>query len=464
MGRLLADYVYRRGWVLLVGIVWFYVVGLGVVMSAIMELDKVIKTYDFIWMLFLPGFLAGARTFSTDLRRGYGRVIRTLPVSARQLAGASWVVSVVLLPVIAALALTGAILTFRVTDPSTPWPVSLGSAPLALLLGIGPAGTWYLLNVLTNMDSKKDTWREALRQLYTVGLVVLLIIMLARGPRFYNGWVDHEGGELLILALGLCAATVSLVISPYLLNRRILGRLHAGAGREAKSARVPQLFPSRGLSVAAPWLRPFAFCLACTLVAVLFLAPSPASAPSERTWYSGSLMLGLLSLYMFAGLHVFGRQMASLRVFRSLPLSSTRLATCLLGFPAMPYAACCLIVLPLLIILWKEGFPVFVALLALSCGLVSLGCGLLFRFGAPSTALLIVGGFILFIVVPFLIWNFRPVSPGIVDFFLDTIFTFQTALLFGSLLIVLGYLLIRQGIAASSRPYRSAPLSSEGER
>lgn len=491
MGRLLADYIHRNAGRLVGAFVLFYFFGL----NTNLNLGKFSEGYSFYgnpglsYVFFLGLTLAGAWTFAHDLRRGYGRVIRTLPVGARQLAGASWVVSVALLPAIAAAALAGAILSVMPFGPSY-WPMSLSSAPQALLEGVALAGTFYLLIVLTNADSKKDSWSEALRWVYIFGLIFLLAWMAGHGPRFYNRWGSREGGKLLILGLGLCAAALSLVSSPHLLDRRISARSHGAGGRAAKSSRAPGVFPSRGLSMAAPWLRPFVYSLAGALLLLLLMAWSGGNntgLPADRGKLTPLLLFGegrsaggllpvfvmdydvifsLIIIYMVVGVQAFKRHLASLRAYRCLPLSAARLAAYLVRSIAMPYVAGAVVVLALPLVLRSRGSLNCVSALAFAIGLASLACGLRIRFGVSFSVFL----------VPLLVaWIFSSAfsshmaGPPSARYFVPAVLLpsgienpiFDTIL---ALLIGLGYLLIRQGIAVSSRPYRAADASTEGER
>lgn len=451
MKRLILDYLKRNKWIILF-------IGLYVVMTlASIFFDseesrehrsEIFSTMFLFAMFFGTMILSGSRR-----TLGFDRAVRVLPLSSRQVGVGIWVCDVLSAPLAATATITLLFcIGFALGTVSGDYFQSL---PLILVWGLMLGAVFLDLNVRGRP--------QGLAWLLLILDIGFLALAYKYAPPILDGWAAFETHDVLILSLGgvLAGASFYRAFRSY----GALERRRASPARKlGKDAPAPAL-PSRRIGVLMPWLRTVAYSL-IGLVLMLVLGAGylmiagrawPTMAYfSEQPFAPKYAFLSALFSWNF-GLFNFASWMPAFRALRSLPRSTNRLAFMQMGFTTTASIPVFLVALGPVIVYQREGILAMASIFLVVVGVGSSLCALAMSLGAHSNSLRsgAMGGSLA--VLGF----FLARSPrDAIDFNAPAI----SATLLVSALVLLGasFLLLRQAISASSRPYRTTGLLRGG--
>lgn len=443
MKRLILDYLKRNKWYIILFVVYF----LGAYCRTRLvegDMDGRSRPRTRNSFPFLSAIIFSSLIMIQDLTRGRERILRTLPVSARRLGIALWLERVALGPVVAAFLIAASLTVHIVLGEVS--VVDLVLVPLALAWGLSIAGTQILCLM-------RFHW--TLVPLY-VGLAA---VGVSYGPPIQAPWAGLEVQHALTLSLGLTLAGFSFFFA--LRSRVVFGeyqpRSVATPRPEARDAEI--VLPPRRVGMAMPWLRVFRISWVVLFVVFILIAFFvPRDMASGVLAFFGEqpfdvrygIFAFLLSIIFAAISYIFWA--FPRRAFRSLPLSTSRLAFILMGFPLVACLPLFVVTLTPVIVFQTEG-----ALLMTMILLAGVGCGVGFRFSISPP--LFMGGVVMIAGqtgVFFLIGTLTAYKIRELD--LNTAPVFASLFLATVILMSAAFFLFRKGIASSSKPYRPVGL------
>ena len=465
MQRLLIDHLKRKKW---------YILGFGGYFLTtycflfLMARDRV-RGGD-LWMLnamFLGVVLFGSIIQAADMRLSVSRIARTLPLSAREVAVASW------LTFVAPGSLTVAIVLALTLCVSFSFGKTSGAdfqlVPLALAWSAATFGTFYLCLCLMRF--------RRLFILLSFGLAALAVFY---GPPIRLPWTLLQVPHVLTLLLGLTLSGVAFLLAslgrnlmigpPQLSMSQLRGARLNGAG----GGSMPPVLPSRRVGMARPWLQAFGSSCLGVLVVILLLVGTEwrfgwlsrrAVFLSERELaVRYGIIVTLLSVFFASP--AYASWILSLRAFRALPVSTSRLALLLMGFPVVGWLPFLLVALPFVIIFRAEGTVLMLLVLLIGVGCASLFCALGFRLSIPPQLFGIVSNAVPF--TTFMFWvvggarSNLPSTPRVNIEIGETTILIKASLFLAALVLMgIAFFLFRQTIASGSRPYRPVPMIAE---
>ena len=461
MKRLIVDYLKRRKWWIL-GFGGYFIANYA--QFLVTEDGRRSPPGDLNFMLFAV-VVVGISFSAGDMKFGVSRIARTLPLSAREVAVASWLTSVatVSLTVVIVLALTLCV-SFGFGRTSV---ADFQLVPLALAWGAAISGTVYLCWM---------RFRKLFIPLY-VGLAALAVFY---GPPIRAPWTGLQVPQVLTLLLGLTLSGYSFLLASRVGGRNLMidqpqlstSQLRGARPKGAGGGSMPSVLPSRRVGMASPWLQAFGFSclglLVLILLAIGFLMTvrSRSGDPSSLAAFFAervsivriAIILSFVSI-VFSTI-ICGRWMFSLRAFRALPLSASRLAWLLMAFPLVASLPCCLAMLAAAIVIQSEAMLLAALILLTGAGCASVFCALAIRVSLPprvfgATGVAGFGALQVFLI--------SSVSRGSASAELIVDSTLVKASLFLAALVLMGiaFFLFRQTIASGSRPYRPVPMIAE---
>ena len=330
MNRLILDYFRRKAWILaLGGAVEF---GLGMTHAAFSARHGHNPISGF---QFQVGIFMGAFLLSLDLQRGAVRAVATLPLTARQI-GRAWWAATVGLPALAYSALlalgTASFCLFRPeADPA--WDRVALSA-ISLLIWMGAAFT-VVFNLPTGLSG--NGWQRLRGILFSL----LWGLMLGCSAWFLNDLPGKPVKLAVLLGLGLALALAGWFRAGHLvLGRagfRATGEAGSGPARDSRPAHRPGGRGGLGLLVSQTCLRVFLIGLAMLVAMPLItlLQGRLHSWNDALAHFSGPGFLPSWFVLLFALMPAI----LQLRLLRSLPISTSALASTLLAMIVLPMAA-----------------------------------------------------------------------------------------------------------------------------
>jgi hypothetical protein len=282
----------------------------------------------------------------SDFRRGYLDTLRRLPVSRNQLALALWGTAVVLFPALGALLLLPSCVLMLLIRPG--FHVSMNHLLVSFFMSIALSGILLLLLSLTpEVGRAKEKRRLWVADLWGVipGVVgVIWLDLLDMTPL--------QPSQAVVIAVGLLCVPFSFFTFRHLLTHPAERfSLPAWmASNRSPSVEISftrnRLFPEH--SLAAFWIRRFLIHLAVFLsVLVCFcLYPVLRALWTGDIWITGQIDnhmaeafeegAGVFLVFFAAFVAMFGglgTVAGNLRLLRSLPISTERLALWLLSLP-----------------------------------------------------------------------------------------------------------------------------------
>lgn len=317
MRLILLDFLARRWWVFL-GIAAFAAFGAAV--GAI---------YVFTPWAFLALLLSG--------QRGWFRTVADLPLSLRSQANAWWAICVSLAALTAALGLLVGALIFQTT--SEPQMIPLPDAPKYTLV-LNPnhfapwfaaaVGAWFSLgyaafNFLICL-ALPTRLPGTLLQKTTASFMVMLLIFAQSGPMFMSFILPYNPGMMASWHWALFALVpILVVLSWYAAPVMVARRLRAIRGMAIGTAAAASPDPGGGLTgmrlLLARILMLSGFCAAFNALTIVSIVPDFGNLDQDGLWIIVSFLA--LNSFFLCGL---ANADQDLRVLRSLPLSTARLA------------------------------------------------------------------------------------------------------------------------------------------
>lgn len=276
--------------------------------------------------------LQGTALFAFEMQRGAYDILRALPLSRRQLAGIAWLLGVVL-PVTAVLVAVVPALLLLVMFRTGGWALSIGVI-LRMFIAMGVAGLYCLILGAMRLSRTSPepfaTWALLVCAAFW-GLGIPLAVF-----NIHNLF-SPEGDALLTPVLALA---VVCILAAY---PAIFAILRSGSGRDllqshrGSSKRMRHSkFSSRFLGVTAPWLK-------CAGLTMLFAAGCGACILWMPESGSRKYLVVGLGCGAVMGVFVATEPIISIKLCRTLPLTSRGLARLLLSLPLAASVALALI-------------------------------------------------------------------------------------------------------------------------
>jgi len=340
MTRLILDHFRRWWWVLLptaalsFGLGWYICVLGG-------------KSLAF-WVLVLCLWM-GATLLGFDLKHGLARTLLALPLTARQIGRGWWFASVGI-PALAmgVLLCSGAALWSHFHPAKDVPALKLALACLFCLLWLG--NTFTSIYGMTN--ELFGTWRERLG----VGVISLLAMVMLFGSMLFFQQLFEKP---LIFTFFLGTGVIVTVASWFRAERFVVGRssfrLPVVPSKLACAEHCP---PVGGGGVPfllrTTFVRGFSYLLAMVgLMALLSLRPESGMSPNFRMVMVAHM--GSLMCYFFIVLYHAVPGLRQLRLWRTLPISASRLAAVILALAILPLLAVGVVSAVVAGLAWGEG-------------------------------------------------------------------------------------------------------------
>lgn len=324
MTRLILDHLRRWSWVLALAAVLCF--GLGWQMCG----SGANSSAFFVLML---SMWMGATLLGLDLKHGIVRTSLTLPLTARQI-GRSWWFATVGIPAvaIAALLCSGAIM-WSSFHPGKALPVrELAAASLFSLLWLG--NTFTSIYGMTNEIFGTGRERMRLAGIALLSMVMLFGSMLLAQQLFHNA---------VIFALFLAIGTFLTAASWFRAERFVLGRagfrFSQGPARVGSvEAHVPVGRGGISFLIGTTFTRGFLWLAAMVTLMTLLSLRRPPGVSFNFGLMMLTQMGSVMSLWFILLSHVM-TALRELRLWRTLPISATRLAVVIVGLAILPLVA-----------------------------------------------------------------------------------------------------------------------------
>ena len=315
MNRIILDHLRRWGWL-------WALVGIANGFSTGAFLDE--KHMDNVFTFQITLWL-GAMQLNFDLQRGISRTLTTLPLTARQIGRAWWLVSVAL-PALLLVATSALALMIYSSHTGTPFPLN------AFMMN-ATANTLFLGTMFALFVGELPGWPQAglgwLRRIFSVAL--LLAIMFSRVA--YDSWL---GIALLFTALGL--TFFGWFRAEQMVMQRATFRLGIQFGKHPSGQHqtptgfggLPFLWQTLAIRIAR-----MAIIVVFWFVIMHFMMHGN-SKMTPRQFFAATMpalnSFGFFAIFMFLLMPV----LMQLRHLRSLPISTAAIAAMLTLLPAVP--------------------------------------------------------------------------------------------------------------------------------
>ena len=321
MKRLILDYFRRWWWILALGAVFAFVQGWFIADNA---------KYAFEFWIFLIAIWMGALLLNFDLQRGVARTIVALPLTAKQI-GRSWWLATVAIPAIAlaALLFLGAG-TFRYFYPNKVFPAGrLAMASLFVLPWLGTTFT-------SIYGMNNDLFRHSRERTCAIFFSLLSTIMLFGGMLTLQNASKQPFKFAILMGVG----TLLTMAGWFRAERFVLGR--AGFRLAAIRYKDP-----RGQHRATGGYGGIPFLISTTFVRIfLYVAAMIALMALLWQWngpqHQALGLFAAMGSFMSCWFIIFYQLMPTLRqlrFLRTLPISTTRLATVMIAITILPLIA-----------------------------------------------------------------------------------------------------------------------------
>ena len=202
MKRIILDHLKRRALMWIgTGILFFFIQYLTKVESFVQYLTKGSEsTFAFVCINFTVITCIGGPVLDLDLLRGSGRVQQTLPVSARQIGRAWWILSVALPSLFLAL-ISGLAMVIHSANSGKGFPLGeLAATALTYALCFG--SMFYLIGGTPPLQNAILIVRRVLAMGFVIGIILIkqpfdtplgIVFLLAAASMSVLGWYRAEG-------------------------------------------------------------------------------------------------------------------------------------------------------------------------------------------------------------------------------------------------------------------------------
>lgn len=328
MKRLILDYMRRWWWVLAVATVVEFVIGWQTPNGRMEKAFGISSSIQVQIALF-----TGALLLSFDLQRGIARTVAALPLTARQIGRAWWLVAVgIPAIVLGALLFLGAAISCSVQPGIRfPWDrLAMGSLLNLLWLGTG------FTIILSSMRGLYGNWFERTRN---VLFSLLWGAMIGGGFLFFQNVLNEPIRFAGFLAFGAVLTLVGWIYAEPLALGRVSFRLSSLQSNPSRGQhRAPSGYGGISYLISHTMVRAFMMGLAMLALMPLFIAIQG----HMKTWQNGIEILvnnGSNFPLWFVVLFAVIPTMIQLRYLRTLPMSATRLAAVMIVMPFVPLIA-----------------------------------------------------------------------------------------------------------------------------
>jgi hypothetical protein len=325
MKRLTLDFFHRWWWALAIIAVLEFRLGWSIA-------SRPGDSFEF-WA-FQLALWPGAMLLSLDLRRGVARAVLALPLTARQI-GRSWWTAAVAIPAIAlaALLFSGAA-TFHYFHPAKIFPAN--RLALASLFALPWLGTAFTAIYGINNDVIFGSWRQRASATF---FSILSMVMLFGGMLTLQDSTKAPVKFAIYLGVGMFLIIAGWFRAERFALGRASFRIAALPGKTSSSQhRAPGGSGGMPFLIGSSFVRIFAY--VASMVALMGLL---------LLWH-GQKMSQSMSILMFAGMGSFMAcgfivvfqllpALPQLRLWQTLPVSPTRLATVMIGMVILPLIA-----------------------------------------------------------------------------------------------------------------------------
>lgn len=427
MWRLLRDQLERDRAILLTSGVIFLFCCVGLTIFLAPGRTRNLDWVSFVWVL-LAYNVVSMGIWLTPNARGHLRVLRAVPVASAEADRALWlgVVTPGLVPGAFACVLAGLLYVVAVRFGSPPFSSVTADGvvivAVAVVWGSGMTAVVFSLLLATN---RLQQW-------------ALIVLCMAPGI-LPLAWASPPRGTSLVSveqAALVCLGAVFAMTSFLLCPRLLAGRHRTGTG--TVSRRRARVVPPERHDLAAP-------SPALEQVArMVGVAVAVGAVAIPTAWMLGVGPVVILYAQCFLPLTWLIRWRPAARALRSLPLSSRRLVALPLAAVVLSSLAGSLVVVGVAVAMQWLVVGSLLWLLPFCAGLSSLIGSAHVRWGGrPEIWVGLCSGFFA-LLFPLARW----VGPSTV---------FWLGVVGGPTLAVLGYLILRRGLALTSTPYRGVP-------